>query len=149
MFGNGQWVGVYNGPNSGAYGHPQVGDAMEGRLDRVQSAAETLLFADCGVRPYNFAGDLDRPDALFYTTNYMVYNGGDPAKWGTLGGIMETPWLRGRIPVSRHQKGAQDPTGASPARGGRINVAFCDGHGETVQTGEFLKVKVTPYKLYK
>jgi prepilin-type processing-associated H-X9-DG protein len=149
MFGNGAWIGVYNGPNSDPYGHPQIGDAMEGRLDRVQAAAETLLFADCGVRPYNFASDLDRPDALYYTTNYMPYNGGDSSKLGTLGGIMETPWLRGRIPLSRHEKTAMDPTSATPGRGGRINIAFCDGHCETVLMGDFTRVKVTPYKLYR
>jgi prepilin-type N-terminal cleavage/methylation domain-containing protein/prepilin-type processing-associated H-X9-DG protein len=148
MHGNGQWIGVYNGPNSGPYGHPQIGDAMEGRLDRVQSATETLLFADCGVRPYNFASDLDRPDALYYTTNYMPYNGGDATKWGTLGGIMQTSWLRGRIPLSRHERTALDPSSATPGRGGRINIVFCDGHGETVLTGDFTRVKVTPYKLY-
>src|SRR5688572_11462352 len=74
MHRNGQWIGVYNGPNSGPYGHPQVGDALGAKLDRVKDASDTLLFADCGVRPYNFASDLDRPDALYYTSNYMVYN---------------------------------------------------------------------------
>jgi prepilin-type processing-associated H-X9-DG protein len=61
---------------------------------------------------------------------------------------METSWLRGRIPLSRHERGALDPSSASPGRGGRINVVFCDGHAETVQTGEFARVKVTPYKRF-
>ena len=149
MHRNGQWIGVYRGPNRAAYGTPPgpIGDAMEARLDRVKDAPATLLFADCGVRPYNFAGDLDRPDALYYTTNYMTYNGGDPAKWGTLGGILETSWLRGRIPLNRHDAKAVDPSNASPGRGGKINVAFCDGHGETVLNSDFTKVKVTPYRL--
>jgi prepilin-type N-terminal cleavage/methylation domain-containing protein/prepilin-type processing-associated H-X9-DG protein len=146
MFNNGGWIGVYNGPNSDAYGNPQIGDAMEGRLDRVKSPQDTLLFADCGSRPYNFASDLDRPDSLIYTTNYMVYNGGDPAKWGTLGGILETSWLRGRIPLARHDRLGRDPSGASAGRNGRINIVFVDGHAETVARSDFNRVKVTPYR---
>ena len=149
MFDNGNYIGVYRGPNRQPYGNPPgpTGDALEGRLDRVKNAPETLLFADCGVRPYNFASNLDRPDSLIYTTNYMTYNGGNPTKWGTLGGIMETSWLRGRIPLSRHDSKAQDPSGATAGRGGKINVAFCDGHGETVLRDKFDGVKLTPYRL--
>jgi prepilin-type N-terminal cleavage/methylation domain-containing protein/prepilin-type processing-associated H-X9-DG protein len=149
MHQNGQWIGVFNGPNTGPYGSNPgpVGDALGARLDLVKEASTTLLFADCGVRPFNFASDLDRPDALNYTTNYMVYNGGDPNKWGTLAGIMETSWLRGRIPLQRHDAKAINPTSAAPGRGGKINVAFADGHGETVLFDYFSLVKVTPYKL--
>ncbi len=149
MYRNGQYIGVYNGPNRGPYGSPPgpTGDALDARLDRVKGASETLLFADCGVRPYDFSSDLDRPDALVYTTNYMTYNGGDPAKWGTLGGILETSWLRARIPNMRHDRKAVQITKASPGRGGRINIAFVDGHGESVGRDDFGKVKVTPYKL--
>jgi prepilin-type processing-associated H-X9-DG protein len=120
---------------------------MEGRLDRVKDAPNTLLFADCGSRPLDSFNALDRCDGLVYTTNYMSYNGGDPVKWGTLGGILETSWLRGRIPTSRHDAKAVSPTGASPGRGGKINIAFCDGHGETVLRDDLARVKVTPYRL--
>jgi prepilin-type processing-associated H-X9-DG protein len=149
VHGNGQWVGVFNGPNSAAYGSNPgpVGDALGARLDLVKDPSETLLFADCGVRPYDFSGDLDRPDALYYTTNYMVYNGGDPNKWGTLAGILETSWLRGRIPLQRHSTNALNPSRSGPGRGGKINVAFADGHAETVLYDYFSRVKVTPYKL--
>jgi prepilin-type N-terminal cleavage/methylation domain-containing protein/prepilin-type processing-associated H-X9-DG protein len=144
----GAWIGAFNGPNSGNnYTHPQVGDAMGGRLDLVKDASDTLLFADCGVRPFNFASDQDRPDALYYTSNFMVFNGGDPNKWGTLAGVLETTWLRGRIPLLRHDRTAINPSIATPGRGGKINVAFADGHGETVLYAYFSRVKVTPYKL--
>lgn len=149
MYYDGNWIGVYNGPNGSAYGTPPgpTGDALDARLDRVKNASETLLFADCGVRPYDFSSGLDRPDTLVYTTNYMTYNGGNPAKWGTLAGIMETPWLRARIPNTRHDRKAVQITKVSPGRGGRINVAFVDGHAESVGRDDFGKVKITPYKL--
>jgi hypothetical protein len=46
MHRNGQWIGVYRGPNRAAYGAPPgpIGDAMEARLDRVKDAPSTLLF---------------------------------------------------------------------------------------------------------
>ena len=151
MLRNGQYIGVYRGPNSSAYGAPPgpTGDGLDARLDRVKDSSNTLLFADCGVRPYDFSSDQDRPDALYYTTNYMTYNGGDPTKWGTLGGIMETSWLRARMPLNRHDRKAVNPTKAASGvgRGGRLNVAFCDGHAETVLRDDLTKVKVTPYKL--
>jgi prepilin-type N-terminal cleavage/methylation domain-containing protein/prepilin-type processing-associated H-X9-DG protein len=149
MHQNGQWIGVFNGPNTAPYGSNPgpVGDALGAKLDQVKGASDTLLIADCGIRPFNFASDLDRPDSLNYTTNYMVFNGGDPAKWGTLAGIMETSWLRGRVPLNRHDAKALNPSNASPGRGGKINVAFVDGHGETVLYDYFSRVKVTPYKL--
>jgi prepilin-type processing-associated H-X9-DG protein len=40
-------------------------------------------------------------------------------------------WLRDGIPLKRHCD--------------RINVAFCDGHAETVQVGEFRRVRISPY----
>jgi prepilin-type processing-associated H-X9-DG protein len=47
----------------------------------------------------------------------------------------------------RHDPKAINPTGSSPGRGGKINVAFADGHGETVLYDFFSRVKVTPWKL--
>ena len=31
-------------------------------------------------------------------------------------------------------------------KGARINIAFCDGHGETVTNDDFKKVRVSPYR---
>jgi prepilin-type processing-associated H-X9-DG protein len=149
VYQDGQIIGVYKGNNSAAYGTPPgpVGDAAEANLGKVYKPAETLLIADCGVPPFNFASDLDRPDALFYTTNYMTYNGGDPGQWGTLKGILQTSWLVGRIPLNRHDRLAKNPVPGQVYTGtrGKINIVFVDGHAATVPTHEFQDVKVTPY----
>ncbi len=142
---DGGTIGVLFGPNSGSYGHPQVGDAMEARLDRVDKSAQVLLFADAGVRPYIGASQLDRRDSLIYTSNYSVYSGGNAGNFGTLEGIMETPWLRGRVPLKRHDRKATDPDNAQRGNYGRFNIVFCDGHGETVQPQNFRDVRVSPY----
>src|SRR5205814_3154787 len=76
-------IGVVDGPNQQKYGATRIGDALDGRLDRVARGAEVLLFADAGVRPYLAVSLLDRRDVLYITTNYMTGNGGDPALWGT------------------------------------------------------------------
>jgi prepilin-type N-terminal cleavage/methylation domain-containing protein/prepilin-type processing-associated H-X9-DG protein len=147
-----QEIGVAFGPNNQNYNNDPtkpVGDPLEGRLDRVKRASDTILFADCGTRPYDFKSNVDRRDALVMTTNYMVYNGGDPAKWGTLAGIMETQWLRGRWPISRHDSKAVDATFdlPSPTPGaGKLNAVFVDGHGQTLLRADFDKVWVSPYK---
>jgi prepilin-type processing-associated H-X9-DG protein len=56
--------------------------------------------------------------------------------------IYQTPWLNARIPLGRH--GGKQSGGIW--RSGRINVAFADGHAETVQLSDFSKVRVSPYR---
>lgn len=142
----GNWILVYKGPNSQLYGgNPLVGDPLETRLDKVRKPAEVLLFADCGVRPYGGQSLLDRPDSLVWTTNNMVNNGGNKELWGTLAGIMETSWLRGRVPLDRHDRKGKEASATSVGQGGRINVAFCDGHAESVGREGFRGVRVSPY----
>ena len=133
---DGAAIGVVDGPGTN-YGTARIGDAMEARLDRVQKPTEVVLFADCGVRPYMGGSQLDRSDSLNITSNYMVYNGGDADKWGTLGGVMQTPWLKGRYPKIRHGDEKRNP---------KINIAFADGHGETVLFSDFDRIRVSPYK---
>ena len=143
------YIGVYNGPNSQFYGGAPVGDGANARLDRVKDLAITLLFADCGNRPYN-PSDVtaqNRQDSLAYTTNYMTGNQGDSTKWGTLAGIMQTSWLRGRIPLTRHDNRATSPANGGSGIGGRINIAFVDGHCDSVAQSFFSSVKVTPWSL--
>jgi prepilin-type processing-associated H-X9-DG protein len=65
--------------------------------------------------------------------------------WGNLEGIMQTPWLRGRIPLDRHDNKGREASNTDPGKGGKINVAFADGHGETVIRPFFKNVRVTPY----
>ena len=130
-------IGVVDGPNPTAYGGTRIGEALGAKLDQVQKSSEVLLFADAGVRPFLPASPMDRQDSLLYTTNYMTFNGGDPNKWGTLGGIMETSWLKGRVPRERH---------GDPKKNPKINIAFADGHGETVLFSDFDRIRVSPYK---
>ena len=149
-FGPGSEVGVWNGER--IYdGQPNTGTPAAGKLTKVKDSSGTMIFADCGVRPYQDAGNfLDRRDMLAYTTNYMTYGLDDTQKaeiGGTLAGILNTPWLGGRIPLDRHDRDAREfsdnePTGA----GGKINVTFVDGHSESVERGNFDQVKVTPFE---
>jgi prepilin-type N-terminal cleavage/methylation domain-containing protein len=117
------------------------------QLKRVQSASDVLLYADCGTRPA--AGDrgtaLNYNDALYYTTNYDVNGGGNGVYDGkpgsgqgpTLGNVLNTSWLGGRIPLQRHKY--------------KLNVVFADFHAETIvfgahDVGFLSKVRVSPYK---
>ena len=149
---DGNYIGVYNGQNASTYGTPPgpVGDGANANLAKVKSPATTLLVADCGVAPFDFSSEQDRSDSLIYTTNFMTYNGGTPSLWGTLGGIMETNWLWGRVPLARHDRKARNPIPGGSGNagvGGKINVAFVDGHAESVVRGDFKNVKLTPWGL--
>jgi prepilin-type N-terminal cleavage/methylation domain-containing protein/prepilin-type processing-associated H-X9-DG protein len=120
-FGLGGVMNVYLGTRSrNGYGQP-----LNARLDRVKKASEMMLYADCGVRPATGAivDPLDRADVLAYTTNW---NGNG----GTLRDMQMASWLGGRIPMDRHRR--------------KVNIAFCDGHGETVNEADFDKVRVSP-----
>ena len=150
IFQDGAWIGVYGGPNSAKYGGGKHGDALDGRLDKVYKPSEVLLFADCGVRPYAAVSNQDRSDVIFYTTNFMGGNGGDPKLLGTLAGIMQTSWLKTRVPLDRHDPRAKE---VSPGKysdseaNGRINIGFADGHAESVARTDFAKVRVSPYRI--
>jgi prepilin-type N-terminal cleavage/methylation domain-containing protein/prepilin-type processing-associated H-X9-DG protein len=140
-FGLGDAVGVWGGPKTnGAYsGDPAgIGAPMNGNLNRVKRASETLLMSDCGVREDTRASatPLDRYDTVYMTTNYNGYNSGNPNMRGTLQGVLETDWLKQRIPLLRH---------GLRASSGRINVAFVDGHCESVGLERFSEVRVSPY----
>ncbi|MEM8874458.1 MAG: prepilin-type N-terminal cleavage/methylation domain-containing protein [Planctomycetota bacterium] len=157
--GNGEYnaggtMGVFGGPgnNPGGGGAPgDLGQPANGNLTKVRSGSETLFFADAGNRPFIGVSTLDRVDILAYTTNYMVFNGAtdeDQQLWGTLGGILQTPWLRGRIPTDRHYNDVEldeIPSPDTEGEGGGIQITFVDGHAEKVTRGEFDRVKVTPW----
>ena len=68
---------------------------------------------------------LDRTDTTYYTTNW--------GKGPTLKDHEASANLSGRTPWERHKN--------------RINVAFCDGHGEVVMRNvELERVRISPYK---
>jgi prepilin-type processing-associated H-X9-DG protein/prepilin-type N-terminal cleavage/methylation domain-containing protein len=98
---------------------------LDGKLSKVKRSSEVMLFADRGVWPKQYGSDYSVEDTsmLVYATHY---SGG-----GTLQSIMNASWLTKGIPLRRHQD--------------RINVAFADGHAETVAKGNFLQVRVSPY----
>jgi prepilin-type N-terminal cleavage/methylation domain-containing protein/prepilin-type processing-associated H-X9-DG protein len=125
-------MNVYGGPQLG--GPTSPGLPMNAKIDKVRRSAEVLLIADCGVRPNtgNATPGLDRNDAVYYTTNYMINNSALAKQdLGKLSGVAKTSWLQKRIPWDRHRK--------------KINVAFADGHGETITQGDENKVRVSPW----
>src|SRR6185295_19804777 len=82
-----------------------AGQAMQAKLFKVQKPSEVLLYADCGTRPQRTSSfPLDMNDALYITTNYMMYASPvpKPEHMGRLSGIMQASWLGPRIPWDRH-----------------------------------------------
>lgn len=139
-FDNSGAVGV--SPGRPPYTANVVFPPLAGKLSRIARPAEVLMYADCGVRPRSGGGNpLDYSDILNITTNYDVNMGSSPGAYDkvagsgqgpTLANVLNTSWLGGRIPLKRHNN--------------RINIAFADGHGETVGVAFFKNVRVSPYK---
>ncbi len=124
-------MNVYGGPKN-AVGH---GLPMNAKFDKVRNAGEVLLIGDCGTRPRTstVSPGLDRNDAVYYTTNYMGGPNLKPEDFGRLSGVAKTVHLKDRIPWKRHRD--------------KINVAFCDGHGETIlRNTDESKVRISPWK---
>jgi prepilin-type N-terminal cleavage/methylation domain-containing protein/prepilin-type processing-associated H-X9-DG protein len=111
------------------------------KLSKIQGASDVMLFADCGTRPQVTMGTpLDHNNALYYTTNSMNFGPAPLSEMGKLSGVALTPWLQARIPYGRHNtKGNNQATA-------RINVAFADGHGETVLRSDFSRVRISPWR---
>jgi prepilin-type N-terminal cleavage/methylation domain-containing protein len=147
-FGYSDSVGVYGGPTNGPGYGGYTGQPLGCKLTRISKPSEVLLYADCGTRPNTAksgAAPLDNSDCLFYTTNYMANQGGlPPQDYGRLSGIAQTPWLKDRIPMLRH--GGKKLSNGTFSNC-RINVAFADGHGDTVLQSDFNQVRVSPYPL--
>jgi len=140
-------IGVWRGDGSQYYATPRklTGQPLSGKLIKVYKPSEVLLFADCGSRPRgNSTGTpLDWTDILAYTTNYIEYSNSAPDEVkGTLEGIYLTSWLGGRIPLDRHSNVRQNGI----VKNAKVNVAYADGHGETVLRDRFREVRVSPAK---
>ena len=72
------------------------------------------------------------PILSYFTTNYMEGNAAiQKDEFGTLAGMIKCGWLGTRVPWLRHKN--------------KINVVFCDGHGETIVKGDEKKVRISPY----
>jgi len=153
-------INIYAGPTSNA---AKVGQPLNCRLDRVYKAAETLLVADCGTRPYNGAAlasglDLDDNTCLYYTTdnwNLIPLNGGifgAPVQGTGPGGRMSNianiaagkaeSWLGNKVPLA---KAPSNPSKMDRHQGGMMNIGFCDGHVEALGFGDLIKVRISPW----
>jgi len=145
-------IDVYAGPTIGP-GKP--GQPLNCRIDRVYKSVETLLIADCGTRPLVTATSfgMDENTALYFSTNNaksipqtippsplkgpggrlinIVNGSGSNNAWGS------------NIPIA---KNAHNPSKVDRHIGGVINIGFCDGHVETLGLGDFVKVRVSPYR---
>jgi prepilin-type N-terminal cleavage/methylation domain-containing protein/prepilin-type processing-associated H-X9-DG protein len=163
FYNGGNWIGVYGAPDpKRVYGNKRIGVPLNGKLTSVSKSTETLLFADCGVRPAvnslnqaaNVPGPrpgngLDYSDVLAYSTNYITDNtttidaATESYLFGTLEGVARTNWLKRRIPYDRHG-GSRSPDRLE--KEGKINVVFADGHAATVARGDFKSVRVSPYR---
>jgi prepilin-type N-terminal cleavage/methylation domain-containing protein/prepilin-type processing-associated H-X9-DG protein len=126
--GTSDYVSVYAGPPDPVHA---AGQPLNCIIGRVYKSSDTLLFADCGNRPEVADGTpLDDSDILYYTTNGLsILKVSSP---GTLLGISQKSPLYLRIPYGRHR--------------GKINVAFVDGHAESIGNDLFHRVRVSPYK---
>jgi prepilin-type N-terminal cleavage/methylation domain-containing protein/prepilin-type processing-associated H-X9-DG protein len=115
----------------------KLGQPLRCRLDRVYKSAETLLFADCGTRPQSGAivSPLDYNDCLYYTSNYC--------SGGRMSDIAAASWLGNRIPLAKEP---YNPSKADRHIGGVINIAFCDGHVESLGFGDLIKVRISPWR---
>jgi prepilin-type N-terminal cleavage/methylation domain-containing protein/prepilin-type processing-associated H-X9-DG protein len=159
-FNGGFYIGVFRGPGRNYYNQAEIGQPLNAKLSDVHRSAETMLFADCGVRPAVDSGGtpvanltsrsnngLDYSDVLGYSTNYITGNSAIPAAEnflrGTLEGIARTSWLKRKIAYDRHSRANRTP--AELEAKGRINIVFCDGHAESVARGDFKQVRVSPY----
>jgi len=121
--------------------------ALQCQIDRVAYSSTTLLFADCCNRPSaqyqsGSGNELNWCNTLYFATNGLsgVLTGNNAYLAYTLQGVAGVTngsttvenYMAGRIPLTRH--------------GGKINVAFVDGHAATVPSGAFNTVRVSPYK---
>jgi len=140
---NGSWtVSVYGGPTAPNGTLKPLGCKM----NRVYKSAETLLFADCGTRPQvgPITSQLDHNDCLYYPTNYIVDAPSKSMIGGYMSNVAQVSWLGNRIPLA---KAPQAPKGTQDRHvGGYINIAFCDGHVESLGFGDLQRVRISPYQ---
>ncbi len=139
-------VSVPGGPLGGPANNP-THQPLNCQLFSVYMPAQVLLYADCGVRPGNGSSViLNRNDALYYSTDYLS---GIPAgqPYGTLQSVAQCAYLGNRLPIN-YSPAFPGTLPGQKARhaNGRIDVVFCDGHGESIQPSDFSRVRVSPYR---
>jgi prepilin-type N-terminal cleavage/methylation domain-containing protein/prepilin-type processing-associated H-X9-DG protein len=145
--GSGKWDGsntVGVAPQQGPFVRNGILPPLSGKLTKVRAQAEVLLFADSGNYPTGAepsGTSLNYPDVLAITTNYDVNSSGAGAYDGiagssqgpTLYNVLNYTYFLPKFPLLRH-----------PIK--KINIAFVDGHCESVAAGGDMKhVRVSPY----
>jgi prepilin-type N-terminal cleavage/methylation domain-containing protein/prepilin-type processing-associated H-X9-DG protein len=136
-------LGVYKGPNRGPYGTSPNGAPLNGKLSKVADSTRTMLFADCGTRGDDGRMGIENGQALAYSSHWTNDADGVTPFPGTLHNMARASWMQNKIPLSRHDRKATDRVFNGR---GRINVAFVDGHAESVGYADFKMVKISPYK---
>jgi prepilin-type N-terminal cleavage/methylation domain-containing protein/prepilin-type processing-associated H-X9-DG protein len=148
-FGYSDLVGAMWGPTAQPYAaYPKLGHPLQCKLSKISKPSEVLLYADCGTRPRagSAVAPLDYNDCLYYTSNFMANNTALAAEdQGKLSGVLKTDWLKLRIPMLRHGGKLKGTFPNATYYECRINVAFADGHAESVLQGRFNTVRITPY----
>ena len=147
-------LGVYGGPNApgGYFGVPNIGESTNNKLTPVRNSAAVVLFGDWGtIREAPFQGNFaDWANLLAITTTFHNADANvEPENLGTLAGLAQTGWLAWKMPFNRHDNDGQNANGKddiSGQEGGKLNMSFVDGHGETVTRTTLDGVQVSPFK---
>lgn len=145
-------IGVYQGK-----GRPPA-RPLGAKLNKVAKPAETALFADIGTRPMADVGvNTATPNAgklmrmsdelAFSTDDFDTVTSatmipGSPAMTDDVQGTLEYVFRTKKLPLDRHG----GKLSGGKWRNGKLNVAFADGHAETVLQDNFKRVRVSPYK---
>lgn len=129
------------GPLSNASYTGITGAPLNAQFSKVVRPSEVLLYGDCGTRPNLDTTLLNRNDVLWFTTNAAQTSPITTNDLGKLSSMALKSYLGARLPIQRHGGSSATLTNGK----GKINVAFCDGHAETVQTAFFNQVRVSPF----
>ncbi len=136
-------VSVVGGPKSPT-GYSQ--QPLQCQLFHVFMPAQVLLFADCGTRPTIPNVIAYQNDTLCYSTDYLQYAGIATGKsLCTLDAVLSS-YMAGKVPVKAiASRNGVVAGNIARHNGDRLNVAFCDGHGEGIMPQDYSRVRISPY----
>lgn len=140
--GRGKWTSSQTiDPYSGS---ASLGKPIAGNLTRIGFPSDTLLYADCGTQPDNGSGG----NLLVANNAILVYTGSSwvtstEGERGTLAGVWNPSnfaKFRDKLPI----EGTPEDQGGNDRHGSRINIAFADGHSETIKEQDAARVRLSP-----